>query len=100
MLNVSSESIQLTQATMLRRAADGVYSAIGNVDVTDMLASMGAITLCNNGLRALDGIEFCTNLRALDVCIRLLVARAPAVIRRVVVRRMLFVEPSAIAVLL
>ena len=79
MFNMSAQSIQLTQATMLRRVADGGYSAIENVDVADMLASVRAISLYNNGLRTLDGLQFCTNLRALDVCvcIHFHVARAP-----------------------
>ena len=62
---------------MLHRAADGVYSAIENVDVADVLASVRAICLHNNSLRTLDGLEFCTNLRALDVCIGLRVVCAP-----------------------
>ena len=41
-------SIQLTRATMLRRAANGKYSAIENVDVAGMLASVRAISLHNN----------------------------------------------------
>ena len=68
---------------MLRRAADGTYSAIENVDVADVLASVRAISLPSNSLRTLDGLQFCTNLRALDVCFRLRVARAlPSFVRR------------------
>ena len=65
----------MTQSTVLRGAADGTYSAIENVDVTDMLACMQAISLRNDRLRTLDGFQFCTNLRALDVCFRFRVAR-------------------------
>ena len=93
-----AQSIQLTQATMLRRAADGMYSAIENVDVASMLAAVRAISLRDNNLQTLDGLQFCTNLRALDVCF-VSVSHAPAVVRRRcssnVVRRMLFVERSA-----
>ena len=72
--------MQLTQATMLRHAADGVYSAIENVDVNDMLESVRVISAYNNGLRTLDGLGLCTNLRVLEVCVRLHAARAPAVV--------------------
>ena len=78
MFDLSVQSMQLTQATMLRRTTDGVYSAIENVDVVEVLASVQAISLCSNRLHTLEGLEFCTNLRALDVRFRFRDARTRA----------------------
>ena len=75
---------------MLRRAADGTYSAAENVDVAVMLASVRAISLRGNSLCTLDGLQFCTNLRALDVCYSFACRACAAV-----VRASLFVELCA-----
>ena len=61
----------------MRRAADGTYSAIENVDVARHARVRASnLSLNDNRLRTLDGLEFCTNLRVLDVRVFVSVSRA------------------------
>ena len=76
-----SESVQLTQLKTLRRE---VEQQSGNVNYVDKrrgfrktLAGVRALCLGGNHFDTLDGVEFCTNLRILEVCL-FAVARARA----------------------
>ena len=69
MYSLYARAIILTRVTALRRGSNGTYAAVKNINVADTLAAVQAIDLFGNQISTLDGVEFCTNLRILNVCL-------------------------------